>query len=262
MNLSQLIQFDTLVTFLLVLFRVGGVVMVAPLLGNPQIPAMLSIGFCLLIAFTLFPFVPFSHPQVFSSDILLIKMIVQEVMIGIVLGFAAAIIFFVVQTAGEIFGFQLGFSLAKLMDPANEGASGLMSTMYVVFGSLIFLYLNGHHVIIQALAESFKVIPLGDGFNLAVGNRLSDLVAKMLTLGIKMAAPILIVLTVLKLIFGFITKLSPQLNVYFNVGLILTPILGMSTLALSLPLFRLLMTQLTGDLDTELVEVLRELKGN
>jgi len=261
LNVFDIISVNNIVAFLLILFRVAGIFFVPPLLGNKAVPPQVQVPLSLMLALMLVPQLQYSAATVQSSDILLIKLILQEVTIGVIIGFAAALVFAVVQVAGEIFGMKVGFAIAQIIDPANEGSAGLLTSFYVLIGGLIFLYLDGHHVILQALYESFQFIPVGEGISLLAGNALTDILVKIFAVGIKMAAPVIAVMTLLYMAFGFITKLSPQMNIYFTVGFILGPVLGILTLMLSLPLFRVLMVNMTNDLGPELIKVVHALKG-
>jgi len=260
-SLYEWISVQTIVTFLLVLFRIAGMFFVAPLLGNKAVPAQVQLAIAVTLTLLLFHSVSFQDPRALTSNLYLAQLIIQEVSIGVIIGFVGAILFSAVNFAGEMFGMNIGFSIAQVIDPANEGSSGLLTSLYVILGGLIFLYLNGHHVIVQALVESFKFIPIGEGFSLLVGDTLNGFMLKVMAIGLKMAAPVMIVMTLLYISFGFITKLSPQLNIYFNVGFILGPFLGILTLALSLPLFRVLMTSLTDGMGSDLIKTIRVMKG-
>lgn len=260
-GLYDWVGLQSVVTFVLVLFRIAGVFFVAPLLGNRAVPAQIQIAITVSLTILLFHSIKFNDPRALSSNIYLAQLIIQEVSIGVIIGFVGAILFSAVNFAGEMFGMNIGFSIAQIIDPSNEGSSGILTSLYVILGGLLFLYLNGHHVILQALVESFKFIPIGDGFSLLVGDTLNGFMLKVMAVGLKMAAPVMIVMTLLYISFGFITKLSPQLNIYFNVGFVLGPFLGMLTLAISLPLFRVLMTSLTDGMGEDLIKTIRVMKG-
>lgn len=261
MNWFGFIEVEQVVGFLLVLFRIAGVFFAAPLLGNRAVPSQVKVIFSVALSIIVFPQVGFSDPMALTSDLYLLQLILQEVLIGVVMGFAAAIIFAAVQIAGEIVGMKIGFAIAQQIDPSNEGSAGLITSFYVILGGLIFLYLDGHHAILTGLIESFRYIPIGEGVNLMVGNTLNEFLVRVFSIAIKIAAPVLIVSTLLYVCFGFLAKISPQLNIYFSVGFILGPMLGILTLALSLPLFRYLMSQLTYNLDADMIMTVRALKG-
>lgn len=258
----NVINIEDVVRFLLILFRMGGLFLVAPLLSNKSFPRQVKLAMLLMTSFLLLPLVPFKpSSEILTSNLGLLILILQETTIGLVLGFVAYIAFSVITTAGEVFGMVIGFSIATVFDPANEGSSGVLTSLYVIIGGLIFLYLDGHHVMLSALVRSFNILPLGYSFNLQIGWSIVGIIAKIFMIAVQMAAPVLVVLTVLNIIFGVITKLSPQMNIYMNTGFIISPIVGMLILILSLPLFRVLLTHVTSGMGDDLVMTIRQLKG-
>jgi flagellar biosynthetic protein FliR len=261
MDWSELFNIQIVISFLLILFRVMGVFLAAPLLGNQSIPVTVKLAISIILSLLVLPYAKVESPLLVSSSLYLIQCILIEVSIGVMIGFAAAILFAAIQSAGEFIGMKIGYSIATVIDPSNSGSSGIIGSLFVLLGGVIFLYLNGHHVILKTLVDSFRLIPLTHGFDLSSGLQLGAFVSKILITGIKIAAPVLIVITLLNLSFGFITKLSPQMNIYFNIGFIVGPILGILTLMLSLPLFRVLVMNLTTELEPDLIQLVRQLKG-
>lgn len=260
---GEMFQVDKILAYLLIFFRIGGIFLSAPLFGNRSVPPQVKIAFSLMIAIVIFPSISTNLPAgAISSDLILIKLIAQELTIGILIGLITAMLFATIQVAGEIIGVKVGFSIATVIDPSNQGASNILASMYVIFGSLIFLFMDGHHIIIGSLIQSFEIIPLGAEYNLLAGFALVDVLTGLFILAIKISAPVVIVLTMLNIVFGFITKLSPQMNVYFNVGFILGPVLGIVVLLATLPLFRMMISGLTVDMGPEVLRIVHQLKGS
>ncbi|MDB5038160.1 MAG: flagellar biosynthetic protein FliR [Bacteriovoracaceae bacterium] len=247
--------------FILILTRISGVFIAAPLLGNRSVPDRVKLPLVIMLSFLLYPAVTHGKALVVSSHIQLLTYIFEELTIGLTIGFVASFLFSAVQIAGEIFGMQIGYSIATILDPTNQADEGVLTTLYTALAALFFLYLNGHHLILGSLAKSFEIIPISHGFNMTVGFGISHLVEKFLLLAIQLASPVLIVVTVLNMIFGLISKVSPQMNIYFNVGFIVGPILGIGVLILSLPLFRMLLMHMTEDLGPDLLKTIQELKA-
>lgn len=259
---GDIFTIEKLVAFLLILFRVGGMFIVAPLFSNRAIPPQLKIAFCVMLAISILPLLKVDlHPLALTSDLYLMKLIVQEITIGVFIGLVAFMIFATIQTAGEILGMKVGFSIASIIDPANQGASNIISSLYIIFGSLIFLYLDGHHAILGSVVQSFRIIPLGESFQIAEMTSLGGVVTQLFVLAIKIAAPIIVVLTMLNFLFGFITKLAPQMNIYFTVGFILSPVVGIITLIATLPLFRYVISGMTENMGPEIMNLVMQLKG-
>ena len=251
---------DVLV-FVLVLFRCLGIFLVAPILSSRAVPAPIKIVLSVSMALLIFPEIKFIDSLALSSDLYLAQLIIKEVTIGLLIGFGAMVLFAAIQCAGDIVGFKIGFSIATVLDPTSHSISGVLTTFYTLVGSLLFLNLNGHHVLIEALVQSFKALPIGSSLSEMVASSIADLVTQLFVVAIKIAAPVIVVLTLLNLIFGLLTKLSPQMNVYFNLGFVIGPILGLFTILASLPLIKVLITQLTENMRPEIFEMIRNLKG-
>ncbi len=260
-QIANLVSVSTLTTFLLVLFRCLGVFMLAPILGNRAIPPMFQVAISFMLALLVFPQVRFQDSLATTSDLYLLQLIFKEVTIGVVIGFVAMMILAAIQAAGEIVGVKVGFSIASVIDPNMEGMSSVLSQYYFVFGALIFLHLDGHHLIIESLVHSFRLMPLGAPLSTAFAGSMGGLVAELLVVAIKLAAPVIIVITLLNLSFGLLSKISPQLNIFFNIGFIVGPILGGAVILASLPLMRILITQLTEEMRPEIFQMIRMMKG-
>lgn len=260
MNWLSTISPNQIVTFVLVLSRVSGIFMMSPLLSNRSVPDRVKIPLIVIMSLLLIPAIHSYKMVSVSNHIQLLVYIFEELTIGLILGFVASLIFSTIQIAGEIFGMNIGYSIATILDPSTESDIGVLSTLYMVMGALFFLYLDGHHVILSAVGKSYDILPAGSGFNLQIGYGILPLIQKVLVMAIQISAPVLVVITILNLIFGLITKISPQMNIYFNVGFIIGPIIGIFVLSLSLPLFRFLMNQLIGGLGQELLRTIHQLK--
>lgn len=245
-----------------VIARISGVFISAPLFSNRAVPARVKIAFVIVLSLILLPIVPQHQLHLdFKSDLAIISILLVEVTIGLVLGFVAYLVFAAVQTAGELIGMQLGLGIATIFDPANEGSAGIVTSLYVILGALMFLALDGHHLIVAGLVRSFEAAPLGNGLNLVSSEHLSAILSKSFASALQITIPLLVVSTVMNIVFGFITKLSPTMNIYFNTGFIIGPALGLVILMLSLPLFRVIFTQLTEGMEPEMIRTIRTMKG-
>ncbi len=256
----DLVGIREVVGFFLIATRLSGVFLLSPLLSNRSVPNQLKIPLVLMLSLILMPAVPQTRLEV-TNHIQLLIYLFEEFTIGLTLGFVASFIFSTVTVAGEIFGMQIGYGIATILDPTTEQDTGVLTTLYIVLAALFFLYLDGHHIILSSVAKSYQVLPLAGGIDLNAGKSIFPLAQSMLVFAIQIAAPIVVVVTVLNLIFGLITKISPQMNIYFNVGFIVGPLIGVLVLMLSIPLFKVIMFKMTENLSEELLLTIRNLKG-
>lgn len=256
-----ILDMGSILKFVLISFRVGGVFVLSPLLSNRSVPTRVKI---LLVIFMSFLLMPLAHKFNSNPNIsigALMVLVFQELSIGFIIGYAVSIIFSAIQMAGDLFGLQMGFSMATIIDPASQNDSGVITSFYVIMGGLFFLYLDGHHTILNALGQSFKLLPLGNGFHEAVGYKLTDLMSQMIMFAIQIASPLLVVITVINIMFGLVSKLSPQMNIYFNIGFIIGPLVGFAILLITLPLFKVLIFSMVETMNGDVIKVMQSMKG-
>lgn len=220
--------------FLIVLLRISGIVIFAPFFGSPSIPYQVRIAFVLATSFLLAPSLPINVDSVGIglSDITLI--IVGEIMSGIILGLAASLVFAGIQYAGQLISFQMGFSLIKLIDPQTNVESTVFSFIHNYIAILLFLLMNGHHWFLQAVAESFQFMAVG-GMHIhgPLVEYMVALSSQIFIIGLKIAAPVLVVTIITDFVIGIIGRAAPQLHILI-LGLPLKLLVGFSCLSFSL----------------------------
>jgi len=220
--------------FLIVLLRISGIVIFAPFFGSPSIPYQVRIAFALVTSFLLAPSLPINIATAGTglSDITLI--VVGEFMSGMILGLAANLVFAGIQYAGQLISFQMGFSLIKLIDPQTNVESTVFSFIHNFIALLLFLLINGHHWFLQAVAESFQFMSVG-GMNIQgpLVELIVHLSSQVFVIGLKIAAPILVVTIVTDIVIGIIGRAAPQIHILI-LGLPLKLLVGFSCLSFSL----------------------------
>jgi flagellar biosynthetic protein FliR len=200
--------------FILVLIRVSVVLFLFPIFESAVIPAVIKAGLSLVVALLLVPAVAVAParfpPTVLETGMLL----VSELFIGMLLGLTVRLFLAGVQFAGQIIGFQMGFSIINVFDPQSGGQVSIIDQVSYWMVLLIFLILNGHHVLILALSESFRILAPG-ALVLKRGllTMLIGLSSQMFVLGIKMAAPAIAALLFTDAAFGLSAKFAPQMNI-------------------------------------------------
>ncbi len=204
-------------SFLLLLARLGGMVAVAPILGSRPVPPQVKIGLCALTAWILLP-VAKQAPGAMTG-LAMVLSIAKEIMVGLVLGFAASLIFSAVQVATRFMGAQIGLGMPSIMDPLWPENEGFLDTMYGLLAAVVFLNLDGHCALLAALAGTVEVIPLG-GFVPApvVGERLIALAAMAISAGVALAMPVVGAMLVADMGMALVVRTIPQANI-FSVGL-------------------------------------------
>ncbi len=141
--------------FLFVLCRLGGLFLDAPLLSNRNIPAMVKIGLLFFMSMIVFPFVPINGLSLHSNNLLFLGAIVREVSIGLIIGFAARLLFAGIQIAGQLIDYEMGFGFVNVVDPESRLQIPIMGQFLYIFAIFIFLLIDGHHWLVQAMVKSF-----------------------------------------------------------------------------------------------------------
>lgn len=234
MDLATLVsQSLDLPRFLLVLSRVAGVFSVAPVLGNTNVPVRFRVGLAALVAFFLVPIVQAPPlPDVFS----LAAAVVREVAVGLLIGLLAQMIFYAIQLAGQVVATQMGFGVERLIDPNSHTQVTGIGQIYLFTALLTFLAVDGHHLILMALARSFQSVPLG-GFSLTavtVG-RFLNATSGMFLVALVFMLPLLGVLLLLEISLAIASRVMPQMNA-FVAGFPVKIMVGMVAFMLTLPM--------------------------
>jgi flagellar biosynthesis protein FliR len=202
--------------FILVLIRVSAMIMMLPAFGDATVPAPVKWGFSILITLLLFPIVKAGIPPTRDVGFLpLVLGIAGELMIGIIIGLSARFIFAGIQLSGEILGFQMGFSVASVVDPTSNVQISIITEFQYLLSLLLFMTVNAHHVFISAIAESFQVVPpLSVHFSGPLLQALLTLSKNIFVIAIKISAPVMAVLLFTNVAMGLVARTVPQMNVF------------------------------------------------
>ena len=223
--------------FLLVLVRCSGVLLTAPILGHRALPAMVKIGLVILLSLTVMASLPVASVEIATTLSSLILLIVRELVMGAIIGLFFSFIFYGIQFAGTAVGYQMGFSMANILDPSTSEQTPIIGEFWSLLGMLILLSLNGHHLIISAFVDSYRSVGPGmvvlDG---SVGEAIVKYSQDVFVIALKIAAPVLVALLLTDIAMGTISRAIPTLNVFF-VGAPLKIAVGLVLVAVSLPLF-------------------------
>lgn len=247
---------NTVISFLLVLFRVSGMLVSSPLVSMQSIPQRTKVGLAAVVALLLFPI----YGTQLTVPVNLIQfalLVLQESLIGLLLGFTVRLVFASVQMAGEYISLQMGLSIASVIDPITQTQSPVIGQVFFYFAAFLFLSLNIHHALFAAVDRSFHWLPLGHFIGegrLTAGlmaERMIHLGSEVFVLALMVGVPVMGVLLCTEIALGFVAKVMPQMNI-FMVGLPLKVGLGFLLLQSSLPYLE----RLLGERYAQLVQVL------
>jgi len=230
------VQLDAwLAAFIFPLTRILAMIASSPILGNRQIPARIKVGLSILLTIIIAPTIG-AMPQVAVSSPQAILIMIQQVIIGVAMGFTISLIFSAVEMAGELAGLQMGLGFASFYDPINAVHSAIIAQWLGIIATLAFLAINGHLYMISALAESFQTLPIGSMMSAQGFNGVANWGGSIFAYALQISLPILAALLITNIALGILTRAAPQLNI-FAVGFPITLAIGFIVLSLSMPYF-------------------------
>ncbi len=209
-----------------------------PVMGQRTVPMRARVGLGFLVAFCAQATLP-AMPVIALDTPLAFLTVVQQLIIGVSLGFAVRIVFAAIEFAGEIVGLQMGLNFAGFFDPATGGQTTAMSRFFGVSVSWLFIVINGHLLLIAAVVQSFEAFPVSAepfAFLRAVQPQVWG--AEVFRLGLWIALPMIGILLFTNLVLGVISRVAQQMNI-FSIGFPITVAVGLIGALMTLPLMQM-----------------------
>jgi flagellar biosynthesis protein FliR len=208
-----------------------------PLLGTRVVPVRVRIALAALVALAAQASLP-TMPPVALDSWLAFMLVVQQLLIGISLGFAVRLVFAAIELAGEIVGLQMGLNFAGFFDPMTASQTTATSRFFGAIVGWLFIVINGHLLIIAALVNSFDAFPIsGEPFAFLKQALPHEWGAMIFSTGLWIALPMVAMLTFVNLVLGVISRVAAQINI-FAIGFPITLGVGLLGILLTLPLMQ------------------------
>ena len=237
MDIPLDIAVPQVIGFMLVVARLSGLFLIAPIFSSPMIPPRLKLMALLVLAATMTPIVMGDAPAVPVDALDLLLAMGTESIIGFAIGFSVAIVFSAVQVGASLIDTSIGFSMANIIDPLNNAQASVLGSFYSLVATLAFLSVDGHHWMLAGFTRSFEMIPLGATPD--VERMMANLFAvfgQLFAMAFQIAAPVLVSLLLVDVVLGIVARVVPQMNVFF-VGIPLKIGVGLVAVIISLPTF-------------------------
>lgn len=216
----------SLLGFLVIMARMVGLFIFIPFFGERAISQIIKITFVFWTTLCLWFVVPVKLMEI-QSMLIIIGILISELFFGLIIGFIARVVFLGIEFAGSLMDMQMGLSVAASFDPSTGGQTTLMARIMYFYGLLIFLLIDGHHLVLSALVSSYKVVPLASSvFYELTLLQIGGLGGQMFLIGLTLSLPILVVIFMLDFALGLLARLAPQVNVFF-LGFQIKPVLGL-----------------------------------
>jgi flagellar biosynthesis protein FliR len=249
------------IVFVLALARVAGLFIMGPIFASRSLPVRVRVACVFFITLAMLPLVGTAPPAAMANAgaAVLLGMLGFETLVGFTIGLVAQLTFGAVQMAGQLAGIQMGIGISNLIDPQTQEHITSLAQWQNLLALLIFLSIDGHHMLIRAVADSFHVLPLGGGIPAAGGfGMVMMLAGGLFVIALKVAAPVMVLLLLVNAAMGVLAKLIPQLNV-FIVGFPLNVAAGLFVVAASQPFTVRLLETSFSEMQSQLATVVRAL---
>ncbi|MFZ5644572.1 MAG: flagellar biosynthetic protein FliR [Bacillota bacterium] len=231
-----MLNYELVVTFLLVLTRIGAFVTASPVFGGQYSPGMVKAGVAFTVSLILFPTVQVPDNMVINGLPGFAFAVMREVLVGLLTGFVCNIILQTMTVLGQIFDLHIGFMMTNFFDPSAGGQITLTAKFLYLVGIVLFFILDGHHMLLMGLAKSFEIVPLGKAvFTGASAEVLIRTFARMVTVAVQISAPVIAVVLIIDVCLGLLARTAPQMNV-FMLGFPIKIGAGILTLAIMIPI--------------------------
>lgn len=244
MSLSDLLNFP--IQFALVVFRLAGLMVFAPLIGSGRIPKRIKLYFACVLALAMVASMP-APAEIPESPWLLAVGIGGEIMFGIALGTVLSLVFVAAQIAGGVAGQQMGFNLSGTFNPQSDFGGEPLSDLYFILTLMLFLLMDGHHAMMLGIRNSFDYLPpLSVSINASLLDAVTGMLMSAMTLAVRIAAPVAVAMLVVDLALGMVGKTIPQMNL-MSVGLSLRALTGMIIVIFGLALTGIVLSDALAD---------------
>lgn len=220
--------------FLMVFVRTSGVFIFSPLFSSQNLPNIMKVG----LTFTISVIITLVLPSdIDLTDQVLFILIFKELLVGVIIGFISYIFFTAFYTMGQLIDMNIGFGMANVIDPQSKVQVPLTGNFYYIIAFLLLLLMDGHHLIITALKDSYLAIPLGKvTYDIGTLKIIINAMVQSFEIGFKLSSPIIAIIFLTDLVLGVLARTIPQMNV-FVVGMPLKLLVGLLFMFIGFPIF-------------------------
>ena len=246
-----MLGWDNLPWSFLILARLTSFMSLAPFFSIKNTPNMIKLGLAVFLTVLIIPTLPAAENiplDLVAYSILIIK----EVVVGLILGYASILTFTAIKIAGELIDNQMGFAMASIVDPVNNSSITLIGQFMYLLQILLFLAVDGHHRLLMAISYSYTLIPVnGTVLQTTFVTGILKIFIEMFSLGIRMAAPFIVAFLICDIALGIIARTVPQLNVFVLSFPVKTG-LGLITLVAVLPIMTALVNNVLSVMEKDM----------
>jgi len=251
------IPVDAFYGVMLIFLRVAAIVFSSPVLDTDTIPAVFKAGLAIAVSILLLPVVD-TVVTVRGLSLMTFGIgVFSEIAIGVTIGLSVKLLFSGIQLAGQIVGYQMGFAVANVVDPATSTQIPILAQFYNLTAMLVFLAINAHHLFFSALVDSYTILPpLSMHISPQLVGMMMRLAANMFVVAIKVGAPLIAVMLMVSVALGMVARTVPQIHI-FIVAMPLKIVIGLVFLLMVSPYLTAFLIDLFSSYQTTLFDLIR-----
>lgn len=206
--------FDSVYTWMMAFVRAGGLLVLVPVFSGQNIPIQLRVAVAALLAVAVTGFIPAASS--FPPDVMaLIFVATRELLIGMIMGAVARLIFYSIEFAGQVMSTEMGLMMSAQVDPISRNNSTPLGVAMFYAGALLFLFSGSHHLVFAAFLRSFQIAPIGQlTFTHHVAELFVASTGKIFLVAVQMAAPLMAINFIVTFTFAVLGKAAPSINVF------------------------------------------------
>ena len=254
------ITFHQFIVFFIGFARIATILCTVPVFGYHSVPIPVKAGLAFFISWVLFPMIEagdFLIPLSGIDFLPFVLIILREVLVGLIIGLATNFLFVGIQMAGELIGMDMGFGIVNILDPTTGENVSIIGQYKYIVSLLLFLMINGHHFLLNALRSSFIAIPLGGAnFTQLIMKNIIAMSTDIFKIALQIGAPALVALFLTSFVMGIIARTVPQMNI-FIVGFPLKISVGLVMIWVSIPLFAYVFVKLIDNLEISVMRIIQ-----
>ena len=217
--------------FLVILARITAFIYTAPFFSVNSVPQRVKVGFSAVLSYLIFTILPYEPLQA-EGNLDYLFLVAWNVIAGLIMGLFANISNYILSFAGQVIDMQIGFSMAMEFDPSTRMTSSLSANIYNNAVMLVMLVSRLHYLILEAICDSYQVIPIqGVILNPLIFRLMLEYIVDFCVIGFRIALPVFAAILIANTILAILAKVAPQMNM-FVIGMQLKVLIGLAVLAL------------------------------
>lgn len=218
----MIFSLDQIVLFFMIMARIVGLIVVGPIFSRKEVFAMGKVAIIFWLTFMLMYTIPLPE-SLPDTQLAFFLMMLADFLIGAIIGVIMQLLVIGVEFAGSLMDTQAGLSVAALLDPSLGRQVTILSLMLNWVAIIIFLQIDGHHLILSSLIQSFKILPIGVPVNISQASYfMAQLGSQLFYIAMTLSAPVLLIVFITDFAFGLLNRVAEQVNV-FQLGFQIKP---------------------------------------